>query len=207
MTRKTALVFRVLITACTWWAASPLCAQTAANPGGISAGFFAGVARPSDEAFRQIYGSTLFPVSVQANVRLYRGLHAFAGYAYVSRSGQVMPVGPGTANESEPLKFRMHTVKAGGLYAVPVWKLTLLAGAGVGFNYYLEKWEAAGASTSGSKAGLLVQAGAEVPVFGRLSLAGRIEYCQVPIRENSAAEFDTNLGRLDFELGLVFRLR
>ena len=207
MTGKTAFIFPVLIAAWALWAASPLCAQSAANPGGISAGFFAGVARPSDETFRQIYGSAQFPVSVQANVRLYKGLHAFGGYAYVSRSGQVISVDPGTTNEDDPLRFRMHTVKAGGLYAVPVGRLTLLAGAGISCNYYLERWEAAGASTSGSKAGLLVQAGAEYPLFSRLSLAGRIEYSHVPIEAKSAAEIDTNLGRLDFALGLVFKLR
>jgi len=207
MTGRTALVCLVLIAACAGWAASPLCAQSATNPGSVSACFFVGVARPSEEAFRQIYGSAQFPVSVQANIRLYRGLHAFVGYAYVSRNGRVMAVDPGTTNEGELLRFRMHTVKAGGLYAVPVWKLTLLAGAGISCNYYLERWEAAGISTSGDKAGLLVQTGAEYPLFSRLSLAGRIEYCHLPIRASSAAEVDTNLGRLDFELGLVFKLK
>ena len=207
MTGKTSVVFFVLIAACACWPAPPLCAQSAANPGSVSVGIFAGAARPADAAFRQIYGSTQFPVAVQANVRLYRGLHAFAGYAYVSRSGRVITAGPGTLDEAEPLKFRMHTVRAGSLYSVPVWKLTLLAGAGAGCHYYLERWEAAGVSTSGSKAGLFVQTGVEVPVFSRLSLAGRIEYSHVPIKAKSAAEIDTNLGRLDLTLGLVFKLR
>ena len=207
MTIKSAFVFPALAAACALWAARPVCAQSATHPGRVSAGFFAGVARPADEAFRQIYGSAQFPVSVQANVRLFRSLYAFSGYAYVSRTGEAIAEGSGTSDGQDPLKFRMHTVKAGGLYAVPAGKWTLFAGAGVGFSHYLERWEAAGASTSGNKTGLLVQGGAEYPVFNRLSLAGRIEYSHLPIRAKSPAEVDTNLGRLDFSLGLIFRLR
>jgi hypothetical protein len=178
MTDKTAFVLVVLVAACVGGAASSSYAQSNPAPGAFSAGFFAGIARPSDEAFRQIYGSLQFPISLQADVRIYGNLHAFSGYEFVTRRGRVLMEGNGSADAGNPLKFRMHTVKAGGLYAVPVRNWTLLAGAGVGFHRYLERWE-----------------------------AGKVEYSNIPIQAVSEGEIDANLGRLEFALGLVFRVK
>jgi opacity protein-like surface antigen len=207
MTDKTAFVLVVLVAACVGGAASSSYAQSNPAPGAFSAGFFAGIARPSDEAFRQIYGSLQFPISLQADVRIYGNLHAFSGYEFVTRRGRVLMEGNGSADAGNPLKFRMHTVKAGGLYAVPVRNWTLLAGAGVGFHRYLERWEAAGVSTSGNKAGLIVQAGAQYAMRRRFALAGKVEYSNIPIQAVSEGEIDANLGRLEFALGLVFRVK
>ncbi len=207
MKRKLVLFLLAFMVACLWLVVPVLCGQRLTQTSRVAGGIFAGIARPSDEAFRQIYGPRQFPVSTQTNVGVYKGLNAFCGYAFVSRDGHVITVGPRTINENEPLKFKVHTVKAGGLYAHEIGKWTLLAGGGIGFSHYREKWEAAGIDTSDSRKGLLLQTSIEYPNRSRLALAGRMEYYRLPIRAKSASEVNTDLGRLDLALGVVFRLK
>jgi opacity protein-like surface antigen len=171
--------------------APPALAQQ--NVPDLQAGFSAGVALPTDEQFREFYGSAQFVIAGQVDVRACRRFLVFSGYGYRDRTGNA-------EGSRDPLKFRMHTFKLGGLYALPLGSVLIKAGAGIGIFNYKETWEAAGVVTSGTKPGFLLQAGVERTITGPIAVVGRIEYSHVRADE-------INLGGLDLSAGLIFRLK
>ncbi len=172
-------------------------AQNGADLPRVAAGFFGGITFPADQQFRQIYGSSQFVPGAQVDFRLWRRVLVFSGYEYRSRTGTAIGI-------SDPLEFRMHTWKIGGLYAVPVRRWLLTAGGGIGLTFYREWWAAAGVDTSGKEPGLLLQAGAERRIARRISLRGRIEYSRIQAR---SSDTDVNLGGMGIAAGLTFRLK
>jgi hypothetical protein len=182
-------------------------AQSQAGRRMVAVSFSAGLARPFEQAFREIYGGLQYPVTVQADIGLQKHLLVFGGYSYLSRGGRTaIPANSGLAAPGDALKLKVHSCRFGALYAVSLRKVTLTGGGGTIISSYRENWDAAGIATKGSKAGFTAQGGAEYALSRRFGFIGRIEYSNIPIKAKSAAENDTNLGRLEFSIGLVLRL-
>jgi hypothetical protein len=159
----------------------------------VSAGVSAGLMFAADEQFREFYGSHRIVVGGQADFRAYRRFLVFVGYDHGSRTGSAV-------GSNDPLQFRMHTMKFGGLIALPLRSLLIRAGAGIGLHNYKETWAAADVVTSGTRPGFILQAGAERPLAGRIALGGKIEY-------SSVSEKEISLGGLAFAAGLTIRLK
>jgi hypothetical protein len=184
----------------------PLFAQSKSDVRRFSVAASVGIARPSDQAFRKLYGSLSYPLSIQADYGLYKNLLVFSEYEYVRRTGKTQIVGSDLLLTGDPIKFRMHTFGMGLLYAFHVHRFILLAGGGAGLHCYSEAWEAAGLTTTGNKAGFVAQGGGEHPLSRHISLIGRVEYSRIAVKAKSASENDANLGRLELLLGLSFHL-
>jgi opacity protein-like surface antigen len=185
---------------------STLWGQSKTDSRRFTASVSAGIARPSDRAFRELYGSIQYPVSVQADYGLSRNVLVFGEYGHVSRSGKAQVVEAAFAPGGDVLRFRAHTANVGLLYVFPVRKLAFLLGGGVGFRFYRETWAAAGVTTSGNKAGLAIQGGVEYELARSLALVGRVEYSRMEIEAASTSENDVSLARLEASIGISFRL-
>jgi len=183
-----------------------LWAQSKSGSGRFTASVSAGIARPADQAFRELYGSIQYPVSIQVDYELFRKVLIFGGYDHIRRSGKAQIVEAGFAPGGDILQFRAHTASVGLLVAFPLRKLTFPAGGGAGFRFYRETWAAAGVTTSGNKAGFVVQGGAEYELTRILALVGRMEYSRMEIKAASALENDVSLARLEASIGISFRL-
>lgn len=181
-------------------------AQSSRDPRGLTVSLSAGAARPSDRSFRELYGSVQYPISVQADYEICRHVLAFSGYEYLGRTGNVLETEMTVAPAGDAIRFRQHTLNVGLLYAVPLRRITLLGGGGVGVHFYRETWEGAGVDTRGNKAGFVAQAGAEYALFRNISFLGRVGYSRLVVKAGSSSENNAGLGRLEFTLGLSFRL-
>ena len=185
---------------------SILWAQSKSGSRRFTASVSAGIARPSDRAFRELYGSIQCPVSIQADYGLSRNVLIFGEYGYVSRSGKAQITEAAFAPGGDVLRFRAHTANVGLLYVFPLRKLAFLAGGGAGFRFYRERWAAAGVTTSGNKAGFAIQGGVEYELARSLALVGRVEYSRMEIKAASTSENDVSLARLEASIGISFRL-
>ena len=160
-----------------------------------------GAARPSDPSFRELYGPVQYPVSVQADFEVRKHVSIFAGYGYLRRAGTTLAADPALL-PGDPIKFSMHSIKAGLSYAVPFGRVTLLGSGGAGFHRYHENWEAAGIATTGNKTGFIAQGQVEYALTRVVSMVGRVEYMRAVIRAKSVMENDASLGRLEVSLGV-----
>jgi hypothetical protein len=173
----------------------------------FSVGLFVGASRPTENLFRQLYGSVQTPVSLEARCRIFRQLYVFSSYGYLATTGRAELMAIEGIRESDPLKLRMNLLKAGSVYAFPVRRMLLLVGGGINYSTYRERWESAGFTTEGGKLGFLARAGIEYPLFKRLSLNGRIDFSHLQKSAESASENETNLGGLELSIGIAFRVK
>jgi hypothetical protein len=187
-------------------AADMVFAQPDAPTGRFSAGFLAGVFRPTDDLFRQLYGSAQMTWSAEASYRIFKRLYLFSNYGYRSRTGNAEPSDFEEIRDNDPLRLRMNLLKAGAVYGFPIHRMVVLAGGGVDFCTYRERWESANATTEGNNLGFLVRAGAEYPLYKRLSLGGWIDYSHQSNKAESPSENELNLGGLEFSIGLKIRI-
>jgi hypothetical protein len=187
-------------------ASEPLRSQAVQDARQFTASVSAGIARPADPAFRELYGSALYPLSAQGEFELRRNVRIFGAWGHVSRSGRTQTEASALVPANDAIKFRMNSAKAGLLYVVPLRRITLLCGGGVGFHFYRETWEEAAATTQGRKTGFVAQGSAEFALTRDFALVGRIEYTRISIKAESAMENDAGLGRLEMSLGIALRL-
>jgi opacity protein-like surface antigen len=185
---------------------SLLSAQSKADSRRFTASFSAGIARPSDEAFRALYGSIQYPVSIQVDYGLSPNVLIFGAFDYVCCSGKVPFVEAAFAPGGDLLKIRTRTANAGLLLVFPLRKFSILAGGGGGFRFYEETWDAAGITTSGNKAGLVLQGGVEYELARTLALVARIGYSRMEIKAESISQNDASLSRWESSIGFSFRL-
>ncbi|MBP1634670.1 MAG: hypothetical protein H6Q10_1244 [Acidobacteria bacterium] len=202
-------VAALAVAAAAWAAAAP-----AQEPAGQGAGSrplrsalsaVVSVSRPSDEVFRQVYGSVVVPLSAQVDVPVgWNGLIVFGGARYARSSGEASTVGdlPVVA----PLRFRLASVRAGagwGWLAGP-WQVTVAAGPSV--NWYREEWAGFDLVVSGREVGFVGEVTAGRSISRRLSVVVRGEYSTAKATPRQDPTLpDAELGGLDLGGGIAFR--
>jgi hypothetical protein len=185
---------------------APLRSQPVQDARQITAVVTAGISRPADPAFRELYGSVVYPLSAQGEFELHRNIQAFGAFGHLRRTGRTQTDNSASTSANDAIKFRMNSIKVGFLYALPLRRITLLCGGGAGFHFYEETWEEAAATTSGRRTGFVLQGGAEFALTRRFALVGRLEYTRINIRAETAMENDAGLGGLEMSLGIALRL-
>jgi hypothetical protein len=182
---------------------APLTAQTAEDLPRLGLSVAAGLARPTDATFRELYGNAA-PLTLQVDYRVARRISAFGGLRYLRTDGlTIMEVTtPGTGvviEERFALAFRSYWLRAGLQLSMPAGRLRVNGGAGIGYVRYREEWKDADLTASGGYLGGLLYGGVDYPVAGRLSLLGRLEYSSVTA---GGALGDVNLGGIDLLAGV-----
>lgn len=161
----------------------------------------ASVFRPTQEAFRQLYGNLHIPVAIQLDSRLPGNLSVFTGFRHVAANGKTKVVGPQFVEETYPLRFAMSSVRLGLYYNLYGMRSSAFLGGGVSYNVYREKWEEGGFEVRDKIFGFLAQAGGGYSLSRRLALIGKMEFSSVQTRKGSKLEPGVNLGGLELSLG------
>jgi len=175
-----------------------------AGPVGLSV--TAGVGLPSDEVFRDVYGSTMVPIAAQVDWRIgTSGFGLFGGLRWISATGEAIAEDSSLAS-GERLEFRMISWRVGPSWSVPRGPWGFGVGAGLAYNSYREEWDAAGLRTDDSGVGAVFQGRVERRLIGRLSALLRLEYswfeADAPEHTGLAS---VSLGGTDIGGGVVLR--
>jgi hypothetical protein len=167
----------------------------------VSAG--AGAFAPSDEAYRRIYGSGLaFGADAWLTFEKHFGLAI--GFARLSDDGLAVPMGGGEA--AYPLSFRRTTVPLLAFYQLAAGAFTIRLGVGAGFHSYRESWDTVDLEFKDGKVGPRVGLAVSAAVLGRLSVFASATYDSIPTGAGSALATNINLGGLQVQGGLAFRI-
>lgn len=197
----------IAVLACAWLAAPALVAAQSPPAGTLS--LSAGVFRPSDESFRRVYGAAKVPFTAQLDWRLAPRVALFVGVQHLRASGTPVaddtgvPVSAGATDESIEARLRLTSFRAGGLVLFPSGRWLVSAGAGLIVTRYSERWAAAGANVSGSRAGWLAQAKLARSMGSRFLVEAAFEYtyARVDQREDPDLVPRLGLGGVSFAVG------
>lgn len=160
-----------------------------------------GLARPSDATFRDIYGDTLVPVSVQLDWRLSdAGAEVFAGVRHVGQSGEA--IGSTPASSPPSLSFRMTSVRFGIGWRAPGRRWRFAVSGGGSYNWYRETWKDFDVETEDQVFGVVVQTSVSYRLSRRVSLIASGEFSAIGVDSIDPALRSVGLGSLDFLGGL-----
>jgi len=204
-----ALTLAVLLLALPAWGqgAAAQSPGTASPAGPVGLSVTAGVGLPSDDVFRDLYGSTVVPVAAQVDWRIgTSGFGVFGGLRWVSATGEAIAEAPSVAASAERLEFAMTSWRVGPSWSVLRGPWAFGVGAGLAYNSYREEWESAGLRVEDSGVGAVFQGTVERRFTRRLSALLRVEY----LLFDADAPEDTGLGSvalggLDIAAGIGFR--
>ena len=178
-------------------------AQAEEEPPRFSVSAAVGVLRPSDVSFRELYGGSHVPVTVQLECRLWPRLALFGGGQFLGADGRTIAEGAQVGDESFPLRFTTSSIRVGALVLMPKRRWTVFAGGGASYSTYHEDWTGTQVSASGKTYGFLAQAGVRYVLTGPVSLSGGVEYTYVPAHSSDASSGGTiDLGGLGVSLGV-----
>ncbi len=161
-------------------------------------GFF-----PSDQAYRQIYGSG---PSFAGDLwfRLRGAIGFAAGFSRLSDKGVAVPRDDGT--ETYPLEFKRTSIPLVAFYQFDAGPAAIRLGAGVGIHRYQETWQTVDLDFQGNKVAPRFVLAASVKVIDRISLFCSAGYESIPTRAGSALAANVNVGGFQLLGGLEFRI-
>lgn len=162
---------------------------------GFSLTFKGGYFMPSDEVFKDVYGSG--PVfGAEIAVPIAGGLHAWAGAEYFTKKG-LLPV------TEEETSMRIVPVFAGLRYHIGRSGVRPYLGAAAGYFMLHEENPLGTASESGF--GFLVRAGLLIKIAGSVSFDLHGNYSSCTIKTDDLDPLDAKIGGLQAGAGLVIR--
>jgi len=169
----------------------------------LSVSLAAGSFRASEEAYREIYGSSLpFSADVWLTLKGHFGLSA--GFGRLSDEGRAVPIGGDGAEY--PIKFRRTSMPVVVFYQLDLSAVDIRFGAGLCAHRYEETWETVDLGFKGNKVSPRIFVAARVALLGRLSLFGSATYDTIPTGAGSPLVNKVNLGGLQFLGGMAFRI-
>lgn len=187
-----------------WLSFSPLAAVAGAEKFPAKR-FFLGLAAgcfyPQQGAFRQIYGTALWPVELQLNLALGRKISVFGAARYLETSGNTVLLSPRQPDEAYALRWQMATLRLGVSYRLSSSRFAPFVGLGGSCSYFREHWPEAIATNEGWKGGFFVQAGGRYRLSRCWHALVQLDYATVPA--GNGAQGKVNLGGLSLLLGLL----
>jgi len=164
---------------------------------GAVAGFF----YPQQNAFRQNYPKSIWPIELQLAWSLNRKLSVFGAARYLETSGSTVLLDVQRPGETYALNWRMATIRLGLNCQTWTSRFSPFLGTGISTNFYKEQWLEVPRLTEGKKTGFFVQAGIRYRLQHRWHALAQLEYSSVPA--GSGAQGKANLGGLNLSLGLL----
>jgi Outer membrane protein beta-barrel domain len=162
----------------------PLLAQTAEKPPRAAVLATLGAMWPTEAAVSELYNGAFMPVTIEADVRIYRWLFVFGGAQFYGKDGEVVFNLPPAPEERFPLRVSTASVRFGGGIAYPRRKWIVSAAAGLSYTHFEERWTTEDVPTvTGQTLGFVVQGGVDYRIFKRLWAVGRVEYGYTPMDE------------------------
>lgn len=161
--------------------------------------------RPSNEVFRSLYGAPQWPLSAQVEVPLDGPVFAFAGARRLAREGETLAIPPAVDDTRFPLELSVTSVRAGAGVTRQQRRGRLYAAVGAEYAQATERWPAADLSHDSQGWGVVIQAGAEAPVWGRLAARALVEYAAVHAGDDPETGEKLALGGLALGAGVSFR--
>lgn len=195
--RGSAIAIAVLGAALAWYAPAVANAQPRPDEPRVSVAGLVGLARPTDETFREVYGSSLVPFSAQVDWRLgSAGAEAFAGIRHVGTTGEA--IGDTAAATGQSLTLRMTSVRFGLGWQAPGRRWRFAVSGGGSYNWYRETWEDLDIETKDHVFGIVAQASVSYRLSRRVSLIASGEFSAIGVDAMDPALPSVSLGSLDF---------
>ena len=177
---------------------------TAAAPGQeLSLSFGAGGFFPSDENYRQIYGSSL---SLAGDIWLkLKGPVGFAaGFGRTADKGVAEPMDGGT--ETYAVEFWRTSIPLLVFYQIDAGPVAIRLGAGAGIHSYRETWQTVDLDFGGHKISPRIVLAVSAAVLKRVSLFCSGSFESIRTGESSLPDASINLGGFQVLGGLEFRV-
>lgn len=169
----------------------------------LSLSLAAGNFSASEEAYRQIYGSSV-PYAADIWLRAIGPFGLAVGYSQIRDKGNAVPLG-----EDGPeylVKFSRSSIPVVIFYQIDLKAVAVRFGAGLGFHHYEETWETVDLGFEGNKASPRFVIAASVALLGRFSLFGSATYDTIPTGAGSPLVEEVNLGGFQVLAGISFRI-
>ncbi|HSK08039.1 MAG TPA: hypothetical protein VK911_00565 [Vicinamibacterales bacterium] len=210
MSPRTLLLVLSAVVSC---GVSTAAAQTAPAGDRAAGGWFRpeasvtiGLAVPTAQLFREVYGAALIPVALQVEVPLGdRGFLVFGGVRHVRRGGEAVVETTGAAS-GQDVRFRMTTARFGVGWRVARGAWMVAVAGGPAYSSLREEWEGLDLVTDDRALGIGAQASLSRAVSRRISLLLRTEYSWA---RSSPSQDDTlpaaSLGAIDLAGGIAVR--
>ncbi|MGE5361531.1 MAG: hypothetical protein ACM3NQ_21145 [Bacteroidales bacterium] len=162
-----------------------------------------GVSWPVETVVSDVYGR-MVPLAVQGDVRLVPHVSVFGGFKAIRQDGQSVVIGTTVAEEAYLTSLSISSLRFGATFDFPVARrLTAAASAGVGVNWYEERWPEAAATATGHPAGIVVQGEARYALHPRWAALARFEYAHIGAHAASdATTAGVNVGGFDLSAGI-----
>ena len=170
-----------------------------------SVSVLAGLARPNDATFRELYASGIVPLNAQVDFRPDSvGVEVFGGFRYVEQTGEAQ------SNTGTPsglaLSFRMASVRFGVGWRAPGRHWQIAVSGGGSYNWYRESWKELDIETEDQALGFVVQTTVSYRISRRLSLLARGEFSAISADSAVPTLGSVSLGSLDVLGGLSLGL-
>ncbi len=169
----------------------------------LSLGLSAGGFFPKDKTYQEIYGTCL-PFDFEAQLKLFRNFGLAAGICYIRQTGDAVKINSGP--DRYPVQFRRVSFPLSVYVFIPLNKVILLGGAGLGIHFYEEEWETVAMSFKGDMAKPFVYASLEHGILSRFAARLTIRYESLKAGLNPYLGRRINLGGLTLLVGISIRV-
>jgi hypothetical protein len=164
-----------------------------------------GLFRPGDAQVRALYGTSAWPLTIQAGVRLWGPLSVFGGYRSLGMKGATVVVGPSFEADREALQWSDSSWRAGLQFQAAAGAWIFRAYGGAVFLSYKETWPDAAIVKSGKSRGFLAGVGIDFRIFRGLALTAAVEYDREAATGAGRLTTAPKLGGIEAGLGLTLR--
>lgn len=162
----------------------------------------AGIFRPGQDAFRQVYEKPAWPVELQLGWEVTPRLFLFGAARYLRASGNTIPLPSVHPEETYVLRLEVLALRLGLNYRLGRGRIVPFLGAGIQYAFFREKWQDLPIEAQGRKAGFFAQAGGRCRLSRSLHLLAQLDYSSIPAGAGSGYTESLNLGGPSLMLGL-----
>ena len=164
-----------------------------------------GLFRPGDAQVRALYGTSAWPLTIQAGVRIWGPLSVFGGYRSLDMIGATVVVGPSFEADREALQWSDSSWRAGLQFEAAAGSWTFRGYGGAVFLSYKETWPKAAIVKSGKSKGYLAGGGIDFRIVRGLALTAAVEYDRETATGAGRLTAAPKLGGIEAGLGLTLR--
>ena len=172
---------------------------------GFQAAFHVDYFSPQQEVYKDLYGSSNFPINVRFGYMFKKRIMIFSGIRYLSKTGETRTSSPSYFDESYTTKLTIISIPFGINWHLGSDKLNPFIGCGGYYHTYKESWDSLGVEHKGNKFAFFAQGGIQFGLGTRFYLLLQGSFSTLPTGIDTPFANGINLGGLAAGAGIAYR--
>ena len=172
---------------------------------GFRAAFHVDYFSPQQQVYKDLYGSSSFPINVRIGYMFLKQIMIFSGIRYLSSRGETATSTPSYFEESYTTRLTIISIPLGINWYLGSGKYIPFVGLGGYYHSYKETWDSLDVEYKGNKFAFFAQAGIQLSLSSRISLFLQGSYTTLPTGVVTTIAYGINLGGVSVGIGVGFR--